>query len=101
MSKLTHCVYVLFSLKDKNFYIGSSSNLKSRLTDHFNGEVKSTLFRRPFKLIFCEYFLSKKDSLRREKYFKTTSGKKALKLIIRKSLDELMPKLVSRNANSV
>jgi len=89
MSKLRHCVYILQSLKDHNFYIGSSSDLKQRLTDHFHGKVKSTSFRRPFKLIFCEFFLSKKDALRREKYFKTTAGKRSLKLVLRTSLEEV------------
>ncbi|KKQ73655.1 MAG: hypothetical protein US96_C0057G0008, partial [Candidatus Woesebacteria bacterium GW2011_GWB1_38_5b] len=86
MSKLTHCVYVLLSLKDDKLYIGSTSNLKQRLTDHFHGNSKSTAPRRPFKLVFCEYFVSKKDALRREKYFKTTVGKRSLKLILRESL---------------
>jgi len=85
MSKLQDCVYVLYSLKDGQLYIGSSSNLKQRLTDHFHGYAKSTAFRRPFKLIFCEYFLSKTDALRREKYFKTNPGKRCLKLILRES----------------
>lgn len=86
MSKLTSCVYVLFSLKDKKFYIGSTENLKRRLTEHFHGNSKSTSFRRPFKLIFCEFFESKKDALRREKYFKTSVGKKSLRLIMRETL---------------
>lgn len=88
MSKLQHCVYVLLSLKDHKFYIGSTSDLKRRLTDHFNGNSKATASRRPFKLVFCEYFASKTDSLRREKYFKTSAGKKGLKLVIRESLKE-------------
>ena len=86
MVKLQHCVYVLLSLKDKKFYIGYTTDLKQRLTDHFHGQFKATAPRRPFKLIFCEYFLSKKDALRREKYCKTTAGKKALKLMLRNGL---------------
>lgn len=84
-SKLSHCVYVLKSLKDNKLYIGYSSNLKQRLTDHFHGNSPATEPRRPFVLIFCEYFLSKQDALRRESYFKTTAGKKSLKLILRES----------------
>jgi putative endonuclease len=84
--KLQYCVYVLYSLKDKSFYIGFTENLKQRLTDHFHGNSKSTAPRRPFKLIFCEYFLSKADAQRREKYFKTTKGKRTLKLILKSSL---------------
>src|SRR3972149_8707845 len=89
MSKLEWCTYVLLSEKDNNFYIGSTSDLKQRLTSHFHGASKATAPRRPFKLVFCEYFYSKKDTLRREKYFKTTQGKKALRIMIRESLKEL------------
>ncbi|HAW60313.1 MAG TPA: excinuclease ABC subunit C [Actinobacteria bacterium] len=89
MKKLDHCVYVLYSLKDGQFYIGYTSNLKQRLTDHFNGHSKSTAPRRPFVLIFCEYFLSKQDALRREKYFKTSSGKRAMRLMLRETLGQI------------
>ncbi|OGB75267.1 hypothetical protein A2810_00015 [candidate division Kazan bacterium RIFCSPHIGHO2_01_FULL_49_10] len=88
MKKLQYCVYVLYSLKDGKFYSGFTSDLKTRLTYHFRGSAKSTADRRPLHLIFCEYFLSKKDTLRRERYFKTSPGKKALKLILRESLVE-------------
>ncbi len=86
MKKLRCCVYVLYSLKDHKFYIGSSSNLHERLTNHIKGNAFATSFRRPFTLLFCEYFLSKKDALRREKYFKTTVGKKTLRLMLKESL---------------
>jgi len=83
------CVYVLYSKKDSKLYIGFTTNLKRRLTEHFHGQSKSTAFRRPFCLIFCEYFLSKKDALRREKYFKTTDGKRTLKLMLKESLKDV------------
>lgn len=88
MKKLRFCVYVLLSLKDFKFYIGFTENLKERLTDHFHGQSPATSPRRPFVLIFCEYFVSKSDALRREKYFKTTAGKKALKLMLRDYLKD-------------
>ena len=86
MKKLLYCVYVLYSLKDGNFYIGYTTNLHERLTFHINGNSKATAPRKPFTLLFCEYFLSKHDATRREKYFKTNSGKKTLKLMLRESL---------------
>ena len=89
MKKLQFCVYVLYSQKDNLFYIGSTSNLKKRLTAHFHGKIKSTFPRRPVNLIYCEYFLVKKDALRREKYLKTSPGKKGLKLILRCSLKNI------------
>lgn len=87
--KLKYCVYVLYSLKDELLYIGFTENLKQRLTDHFHGNNQSTKSRKPFILIFCEYYLSKKDATRREKYFKTNQGKKALKLMLRESFQNI------------
>ncbi len=46
----------------------------------------ATAPRRPFRLIYCEYFFSKEDAERREGYLKTTAGRKGLKLILRKTL---------------
>lgn len=80
--------YVLLSKKDSKFYIGFTSDLKKRFARHSNGECKSTKFRRPLELIYYEAHLSKRDALRREKYFKTDKGKSSLKQIIRHSLLE-------------
>ena len=78
--------YILLSLKDWKFYIGYSSDLKQRIKDHFCGKNKSTSPRRPFKLIYYEAHLSKKDAMRRERYFKTDKGKSSLKQMLRESL---------------
>ncbi len=89
ISKPKHCVYELYSLSDHHFYIGYSANLEQRLTEHVSGKSASTTYRRPFQLIFCEYYLSKRDALRREKYFKTTAGKRTLRLMLRTSMQEI------------
>lgn len=85
-SKLQYCGYVLLSMHDANFYVGFTTDLQRRLTEHFHGQSASTAPRRPFRLIFCEYFFSKEDAARREGYLKTTAGKKGLKLILRDTL---------------
>lgn len=41
---------------------------------------------RPLALVYCEYHGSKVDALRRESHFKTTAGKKAIKLMLREAL---------------
>ena len=86
---LKHCVYILYSLTDNHFYIGYSSNLKQRLAEHAGGKSKSTASRRPFRLVFCEFYLSKKDALRREKYFKTNAGKRTLRLMLKSTMQEI------------
>jgi len=72
-------VYILLSLKDRLFYIGYTNNLKRRLIQHQTGQNISTSKRLPFELVYFEAHRSKKDALRREKYFKTTKGKVTLR----------------------
>ncbi len=83
---LPYCVYVLQSLHDEHFYIGFTTDLVARLKKHEDGLVPATAPRRPLSLIYCEYHRSKADALRRESYFKTSVGKKALKLMLRNQL---------------
>lgn len=82
-------VYVLLSEKDKELYIGFTHNLARRVAEHNSGKSPSTKARVPLLLIFYECYFSIKDAKRREQYFKTTYGKKALKLMLRETMVEL------------
>jgi putative endonuclease len=79
-------VYVLQSRKDKKFYIGFSHDVYRRLKEHNTGKSPSTKYRLPLRLLFFEYYTNKKDAIRREKYFKTTYGKKALRIMLKETL---------------
>ncbi len=72
-------LYVLQSKKDKNFYTGITSDLVKRVKEHNSGKNISTSYRIPLKLIYYEAYLLKKDALAREKYLKTTMGKRVIK----------------------
>jgi putative endonuclease len=71
-------VYILQCV-DKNFYTGYTSNLKQRLEEHRNGSVTSTKNRLPVTLIYYEASVNQKDALHREKYLKTSWGKRYIK----------------------
>lgn len=86
---LPYCVYILFSERDKQLYTGYTSNIEQRIINHNNGGTTSTRNRTPLKLIFCEFYLYKEDAEKREKYFKTTMGKKAIKLMLATSLQRM------------
>lgn len=86
MMPLPYCVYILFSRKDHLLYTGFTSNVEQRVRDHNDGRSKSTAPRRPLVLIFCEFYLFEVDARKREMYFKTTAGKKAVKLMLRETL---------------
>lgn len=79
-------VYVLQSKKDKNLYVGWTNDLRGRFLEHQNGEVKSTKYRIPMKLIYYETCIDREDAKKREKYLKTAWGKRYLKNRLRKYL---------------
>jgi putative endonuclease len=70
-------------------YHGFTTDILCRIGDHNAGNTKSTSCRRPLRLVYCEFFQSKKDAMRRESYFKTTQGKRMLKLILRDTFTEI------------
>jgi putative endonuclease len=72
-------VYVLLSGKDHRFYIGYASDIRKRVEAHNNGQVSTTKNRRPLKLIYWEGCLNQHDAAKRERYLKTTWGKRYLK----------------------
>jgi len=75
-----HYVYVLRSEKDKNLYIGYAVDLMRRLGQHNARKNFSTKSRTPFKMIYVEATLNEEDAKRREGYFKTSQGRRFLKL---------------------
>lgn len=87
--QLPFCVYILFSEKDYLLYTGFTANIEKRVIRHNSGGNKSTALRRPLKLIFCEYYLFEEDARKREMYFKTTMGKKAIKLMLAGTLKKM------------
>ncbi|MBN2425373.1 MAG: GIY-YIG nuclease family protein [Calditrichaceae bacterium] len=66
--------YILQSEKDQKYYYGHSSDLDLRLKSHNQGKVRSTKYRRPFKLIYFESFSTKKEAIQRERFFKSKAG---------------------------
>ena len=72
-------VYVLRSIADGQLYTGCTRDLRDRMSLHNTGKVPSTKHRRPFELIYYEACLNEKDAFRREKYLKTTYGKRYIK----------------------
>lgn len=81
-------VYILL-LGDKDLYTGFTSDLEGRLRDHRAGKVASTKYKGPVELVHYEAYKLKSDAMRRERYLKTTEGKRFLRQQIRDLLVEL------------
>ncbi len=71
-------IYIIL-LGNKQIYTGYTEDLKRRYAEHCHGKVLSTKNRRPLELIHYEAYLLKEDALRREKFLKTSDGKRFLK----------------------
>jgi putative endonuclease len=73
-------MYYVYVLRNaKQFYIGSTNDLRRRLTEHRANRVFSTKNRGPWRLLYYEACLAEKDARPREKYLKTAWGKRYLK----------------------
>ena len=68
-----HYVYILENKKGRQ-YVGSTSDVKKRLTKHNKGDVPHTSKFRPWVLRFACSFPTKEQALVFEKYLKSGSG---------------------------
>ena len=81
-------VYILKSGKDKNLYIGYTSDLRKRLKEHNLGLVRSTKSRNPWYPIYYEAYASKQDAVKREHNLKLRAkALRQLKIRIKRSLE--------------
>ena len=72
--------YVLQSTKDPRLHIWITNDLRRRFKEHnTKSGCNYTNKNGPFKLLFYEAFLEKKDAAVAEKFFKSGYGKEVLK----------------------
>jgi putative endonuclease len=81
--------YVLRSKRDGKFYTGYTSDLENRIEKHNRGQIESTKMRKPFELIYFEACSDEKDAIRREKYLKTSWGKRYIRSRLRNFLGSI------------
>ncbi|SHF74908.1 GIY-YIG nuclease family protein [Flavobacterium defluvii] len=78
-------VYILYSEKFNKTYTGFTSNLIERFKSHNFLETKGyTLKFRPWEVVYVEFFKSKSEAMKREKYLKTGVGREFIKNLISK-----------------
>jgi len=72
-------VYILINNLKNKTYVGYTNNLINRLKEHNSGESFYTKRFGPWKIIFTEQFETKNEAIKKEKYFKSASGRKWIK----------------------
>jgi putative endonuclease len=76
-------VYILYAKKFNKNYTGFTSNLIERFKSHNVLASKGyTIKFRPWEVIYVEFFISKSEAMKREKFLKTGKGREFIKKII-------------------
>ncbi len=71
-----YCVYILRSINfPDQLYVGCTTNLKKRLSDHNCGTTSHTDKFKPWELVMYLAFNSKEKAVEFEKYLKSHSGR--------------------------
>ncbi len=71
--------YVLKSIEHEYFYKGHCQDLEKRLAQHNSGMTTSIKHYIPFQLVYFEKFQTEMEAIAREKYFKSSAGRRFLK----------------------
>lgn len=79
---MVYFVYVIKSIDFNYTYVGHTIDLKQRLVEHNKGKTRSNKAYKPFNLLYFETFNTREEAIKREKYFKTGSGRELLKKIL-------------------
>lgn len=64
-------MYILKSLKNGRYYIGSTNNLERRLKEHNAGKMGYTKRYRPWKIYYTEEYKNAAEAKKRERQVKS------------------------------
>jgi putative endonuclease len=80
---IMYSVYILRSELNERYYIGSTKDIKTRLSRHNAGHTPSTKAYRPWKLVYSESFSNLRDARKREQEIKSWKNPKYMAKILR------------------
>ena len=86
-TKMGFHIYILYSPEFNKTYVGQTNNLHSRLEYHNKGKVRSTKAYKPWMMIYSEDFTSRSGAMKREKWFKSSEGRKIIREILKSYAD--------------
>ena len=82
---MSYFVYIIESLKDGTYYVGSTQNLSERLERHNQGRSTYTKIKRPWKLLYSEEHIDRSRAIIRENEIKARKSKKYIEVLVRAS----------------
>ena len=75
-------VYILQSLVDGSYYVGSTQDIKARLARHNAGRSKYTKAKRPWKLVYSEAHSDRLAAVRREQEIKDRKSRVCIERLV-------------------
>jgi predicted GIY-YIG superfamily endonuclease len=75
-------VYILRSLKTKQYYVGSALNFERRFQEHSSGQVRATKYILPLELVFKQEFATAKEARQIEYRLKRKKSRVIIEKII-------------------
>ena len=79
-----YIVYILKSKIKQITYVGYTKDIERRLKEHNSGKSRFTSIYKPWEIVYQEEYASEVEARKREKYFKTSAGRR----LIKKTLDK-------------
>ena len=78
-------VYILRSLKDGSYYIGSTQDVDARLKHHNQTGTQYTKQKRPWELVYQEEHPDRSSAMKREYAIKKRGGRKFIESLAKTS----------------
>ena len=75
--------YILYSSRLDKYYVGSTTDMDRRLTDHNRGKEKFTKMGVPWELVYRENFQELLPARQREHYIKKMKSRKFIEALVR------------------
>lgn len=72
-------VYILKSSVSNKTYTGYTENLVKRIREHNSGQTTYTKRFKPWKIVYTEELRSRLEAIQREKYLKSSAGRRFIK----------------------
>ena len=82
MESPEYYIYLIESESSGIWYVGLSQSPEDRLLQHNSGKSKFTSGHLPWRLLYKEKVGSIAEAREKEKYYKTSAGKRKLKRIL-------------------
>lgn len=77
-------IYWLINEHYNKTYVGYSNNIIKRIKEHKTGKVKTTRDFGKFRCFILEYTNSTEGARKKEKYWKSHTGRKKLQILFKK-----------------